>query len=130
MKRSSTKTPNAATIATDPMKFQSVTTSIPAPNTTSDANTSTVVKRPPMDVMMGPHTPKRICTECALSPGRTDGEPKVYHKPGIEYNPSHCDAGDHQSNIPIRWPVKRLGSYIVENRQGDPKEKENEDASQ
>ena len=67
--RSSTRIPNATTIATDPMKFQNVTTSIPAPNTTSDANTSTVVRRFPMDAMMGPHTPKRICTGRSLNPG-------------------------------------------------------------
>ena len=63
----STRIPNAATIAIDPMEFQNVTTSIPAPNITSDANTSTVVRRFPMDAMMGPHTPKRICTGRSLS---------------------------------------------------------------
>lgn len=60
---SSTKIPNARTIATDPIKFHKVTTSIPAPNATSDTNVSTVVNRFPMDAMIGPHTPKRIYKE-------------------------------------------------------------------
>ena len=83
--RSSTKIPNAATIATDPMKFQNVTTSIPAPNTTSDANVKTVVRRFPIDVMMGPHTPKRICPERSIRLGHTDGGPRDYHESSVKY---------------------------------------------
>jgi hypothetical protein len=75
MTRSSTKIPNAATMATDPIKFQNVTTSIPAPNTTSDANVNTVVRRFPIDVMMGPQTPNRIYAERSLHLCYTNGKP-------------------------------------------------------
>ena len=73
------------------MKFQNVTTSIPAPNTTSDANVNTVVKRFPIEVMMGPHTPKRICPKHSIRFYRTDGGPGDYHESGIEYNTGQCD---------------------------------------